>query len=56
MISKRVEAGEEVDVIELFRSNALHIEELKDQVDQGRDTALFSEPEPGRRIPCRDPA
>lgn len=33
MISKRVEAGEAVDVIELFRRIAYQIEELKDQVD-----------------------
>lgn len=34
MISKRVEAGEEVDVVELFRNLAHRIEELKGQVDQ----------------------
>lgn len=33
MISKRVEASEEVDVIELFRGLAHQIEELKSEVD-----------------------
>lgn len=35
MISKRVEAGEEVDILDLFRRLAHQIEELKGQVDQG---------------------
>ena len=35
MISKRVEAGEDVDVIELFQGIAHQIEALKSQVDQG---------------------
>lgn len=34
IVSKRVEAGEDVDVFELFRGLAHQIEELKDQVDQ----------------------
>lgn len=33
MISKRVEAGEDVDVVELFQGLAHQIEELKGQVD-----------------------
>ncbi|MEM7502335.1 MAG: DUF3806 domain-containing protein [Pseudomonadota bacterium] len=33
MISKRVEAGEDVDVVELFQELAHQIEELKGQVD-----------------------
>ncbi len=33
MISKRVEAGESVDVVELFQELAHQIEQLKGQVD-----------------------